>query len=159
MPLCRSTMNRTNRRRHQIERVARKHRTSASLIRKMRAVVRQSWQGGPLARPRCIPRPMTRIGIEPSAASADRFAGQSLALSWSFPAPPAPNHGGPLWPVQRHSARSLRAPRDPMANRSPVGCRQRLAAGLRAGRFRSPCTAHYSCGELIQKKHNRNLLS
>lgn len=34
---------------------------------------------------------------------------------------------------------SLRAPRDPMVNRPPIECRQRLAAGPRAWRIRSPC--------------------
>jgi hypothetical protein len=56
-------------------------------------------------------RPMTRLqGIEPHRVIRP-YRRSITRQSWSFPAPPAPNHGGPLWPVQRHSVEPPSSPR------------------------------------------------
>ena len=91
---------------------------------------------GPAARPRCIPpacgalpasshqrtsgpyrRSITRGRLR--SPCTHRHSGRiaapvnPLAGLEALPAPPAPNHGGPLWPVQRHSGGASKLPRDP----------------------------------------------
>jgi hypothetical protein len=63
----------------------------------------------PVASPRRITRSR---GVEPHRVIGP-YRRSITRQTWSFPAPPALNHGGPLWPVQRHSVGASMLPRPP----------------------------------------------
>lgn len=79
---------------------------------------------------RSITRQETSLSQHPSTQGRIAAPSDPLAGLGALPAPPAPNHGGPLWPVQRHSGGASMLPRAPHDHR--------LGAGPRAGDFTPP---------------------
>jgi len=117
---------------------------------------RTSWQGDPLARPRCIPPANDAVsGVEPDRVRRP-YRRSITRWSWSLPAPPAPNHGGTFCPFHRHPGRASKLPGTPWSPVLPVNHAREISLSLHPSpkrRFVAPWHPRAGLGAFPLHRH------